>query len=125
MNVSFSGCRVLVVEDELLIALELSRMLQELGCSVIGHAGSVEKALTLLETQRPDVVLLDEDLRGQPATPVAEYMRRHRIPFAILSGYDRSLTGAEVLVNATRLQKPTPVSAIRDLLKEMWRQSGH
>lgn len=121
----FSGCRVLIAEDELLIAFELSRTVRELGCSVVGPAGSVNKALALLKTQRPDLALLDEDLRGQAVTPLAETLRRQRIPFAILSGYDRSPTGEEVLVNATRLRKPTPVSAIREVLNELWRQLGH
>ncbi len=124
-NEPFSGCRVLVVEDELLIALDLSQILKELGCGVVGPAGSVDKAFALLETRRPDLALLDEDLRGQPVTPVAETLRRQRIPFAILSGYDRSPTGDEVLVNATRLRKPTPLSAIRQVLNELWRPLGH
>ncbi len=124
-NERFSRCRVLVVEDELLIALDLTQMLQGLGCTVIGPAGSADKALHLIETQHPDVALLDEDLRGTPATPIAEALRLQRIPFAILSGYERSLTGAEILVSATRLQKPTPVSAIREVLRELLRQSGH
>ncbi len=121
----FSGCRVLIVEDELLIALDLTRIVQEFGCTVAGPASTVDKAMALLETQRPDVALLDEDLRGQPVTPLAETLRRHRVPFAILSGYDRSPTGDEVLVSATRLRKPTSASAIRAVLNELWRQLGH
>ena len=115
----FSGCRVLVVEDELLIALELSRTLEDLGCNVVGPAGSIDRALALLETQRPDVALLDEDLKGTPVTPVAETLRRLQIPFAVLSGYDRSITENEILLNAVRLQKPTPLAAICQVLTEL------
>jgi two-component SAPR family response regulator len=121
----FAGCKVLVVEDELLIALDLSRILQDLGCNVIGPVGSLEKALDLLSAQRPDVALIDEDLRGRPATPLAESLRRQNIPFAILSGYERSPSGDEALVNATRVRKPTPVIAIRKVLNELWRELGH
>jgi two-component system, response regulator PdtaR len=115
----FSGYRVLVVEDELLIALEIRRTLEELGCDVVGPAGSIEKALALLETQRPDMAFLDEDLKGKPVTPVAETLRRLHIPFAILSGYDQSITGEEILVNAMRLQKPTPPPSIQRALEAL------
>jgi two-component system, response regulator PdtaR len=118
----FSGCRVLIVEDELLIALELKRTLENLGCDVLGPASSIEKALALLETERPDLAFLDEDVKGKPVTPVAKNLRRLQIPFAILSGYDRSITGEAVLVEAIRLQKPTPISAIRQTLTELCAQ---
>jgi len=115
----YSSRRVLVVEDELLIALELSRTLERLGCEVVGPASSIDKALALLEAQRPDVALLDEDLKGKHVTPVAEALRRLRVPFAVLSGYDRSITDSEILLKALRLQKPTPQSAIQQALVEL------
>jgi len=118
------GCCVLVVEDDLLIALDLCAMLGKLGYTVLGPVGSVGKALALLETKRPDVALLDEDLRGMPVTPVAEALRQSGIPFAILSGSDKSLTGDEVLITATRLQKPAPLAAIREVLNKLCHQLG-
>jgi AmiR/NasT family two-component response regulator len=66
----FSGCGVLVDKDEVLTALELSRMLGDLGCDVVGPAASIDKALALLETQRPDMALLDEALQGKLTMPL-------------------------------------------------------
>jgi two-component system, response regulator PdtaR len=116
---------VLVVEDQLLIALDLRQMLEKLGCSVLGPASSVEKALALLETHTPDAALLDEDLKGVPVTPVAEALRRRGIAYAIVSGHDRPFTGDEVLASARRLGKPPSVSAIRDVLSDLERQTGN
>jgi PAS domain S-box-containing protein len=122
--VGVPGFRVLVVEDHLLIALGLQRMIESLNCVVAGPACSVDSALDLLDKQTPDAALLDEDLRGVPVTPVAEALRQRGIPFAIVSGYERSISGAGLLVNARRLRKPTSVSAIRDVLNEMQASTG-
>jgi len=114
------GCRVLIVEDQLLIALDLRRMLESLGCVVLGPAPSVEKALALLEEQTPDIALLDEDLKGIPAVPVAQALTRRRIPYVIISGYEHSPSDEDVLVKAARVRKPASVSALSDALDELW-----
>jgi two-component system, response regulator PdtaR len=116
---------VLVVEDQLMIALDLRQTLEKLGYTVLGPASSVEKALALLETHTPDAALLDEDLRGVPVTPVAEVLRRRGIAYAIISGHHRPLTGDEALNGARRLEKPPSLSAIREVLSELARQTGH
>jgi len=59
-----------------------------------------------------------------PVTPVAEALRQSGIPFAILSGSDKSLTGNELLITAMRLQKPAPLAAIREVLNKLCQQLG-
>ena len=86
---SFTGRRLLIVEDELLIALELQSIVEQLGGTVVGPAGSVKGALQLLSETRPDAALLDVNLRGDRVTPVAQACRDRSIPFAVVTGYGR------------------------------------
>jgi DNA-binding response OmpR family regulator len=64
--------RVLVVEDEFIIAMELEAIFLDQGWQVLGPAASVVEALDLLASQPPDVAILDVNLRGVMVTPVAE-----------------------------------------------------
>ncbi|MCZ0964126.1 response regulator [Paracoccus benzoatiresistens] len=98
---------VLVVEDEMMIALDVQMMLEDNGYRVLGPAGSVEGALRLLEDTRPDVAVLDGNLRGQPVVPVARRLRSLDIPFVLSSAYDIfTFDGSEVLAGAENVQKP-------------------
>lgn len=81
-------CRILVVEDEPIIALQIGEILQELGCIVIGPAGRLSVALRLATEAALDAAILDLDLRGQRVDPVAEQLAARRIPFVISSGHD-------------------------------------
>ncbi len=86
------GRSVLVVEDEYLLAQCLSDLLEEHGAVVLGPAGSVESAFSLLtEGVRPDAALLDVNLGGVAIYPVADRLAELDVPFVFTSGYDRSL----------------------------------
>ena len=110
--------RVLIVEDESLIAMDLAEMVVELGLKVLGPVATVEKALALLEQHRPCGALLDENLRGTPVTPVAEHLAQSGIPFVIVSGHVRSPFAEPLLQEARRIQKPATVAQIRSALRE-------
>ena len=111
-----AGYRVLVVEDELMIALDMCHKLEAIGYVPVGPAGTVDEALTLLEEQRLDFALLDENLRSRPVTPVAEALLRRHVPFVMVSGYSRSYSAHEVLRNAPRLSKPASSGMISEVL---------
>lgn len=81
------GSKILVVEDESIISLLIEDMLVELGCAAVWHASGVGEALALLDDHRPDAAVLDINLAGEPAYPVAERMERRRIPFIFATGY--------------------------------------
>jgi DNA-binding response OmpR family regulator len=98
---------VLVVEDEFLIAMDLELLLQRDGWRVLGPATTVVGALRLLAGERPDVALLDVNLRGEPVTPVAEALRARGVPFVLASAYDGATQlPAEILVTAPNVGKP-------------------
>jgi DNA-binding response OmpR family regulator len=79
--------KILVVEDEFLIALELDETLRAAGFQVLGPATSVSAALELLNVERPDAAVLDVNLGGEWVTPVAEALRVKVVPFILATGY--------------------------------------
>lgn len=83
------GRRLLVVEDEYLIASDLASWLEEQGAEVLGPVPSVDDALALLETEAtPDAAVLDINLGDEQVFPVADALRAAAVPFVFLSGYD-------------------------------------
>ncbi len=91
MGESFcSGLRVLLVEDESVIAMLTESMLAEMGCNQIRIAGSVPQALAFIDEAPPDLAVLDVNLRGELVLPVAEKLANAGIPFAFATGYGRS-----------------------------------
>jgi DNA-binding response OmpR family regulator len=81
------GRRILVLEDEWLIANTLAEQLIALGCEVVGPASTVASALQLIADGRLDAALLDVALGKDMSFPVATALRRLGVPFAFLTGY--------------------------------------
>jgi CheY-like chemotaxis protein len=84
-----TGLRVLLVEDESIIAMLLEDVLQQLGHQVVGPAARVSKAMELAEHEALDVAILDVNLNGQKVYPVAAVLAARGIPFVFASGYGR------------------------------------
>lgn len=81
------GKRILVVDDENLIALLAEDILFEIGAVPVGPAGSVAEAFALLDQHPIDGALLDVNLNGASSEPIAQRLIEARIPFAITTGY--------------------------------------
>ncbi len=114
--------RVLIVEDEYLIATEVSDALEKAGFEIAGTVSSVSKALRKIDEAGCDLAVLDANLQGFSAEPVAEALRQRGIPFLVLSGYS-SLQRQGVLAEAPFLAKPCRpaqvVAAVLALAKEL------
>jgi CheY-like chemotaxis protein len=82
-----AGRRVLVVEDELAIAMMLEIALQDCQCTVVGPYGRLDEALSAARTEPLDVALLDINLAGEMVYPAAEALAERHVPFLLLSGY--------------------------------------
>ena len=82
-----SPSRVLVVEDNSLIALDAEESFRALGVASVDVAASSGQALALLDRTAPDFALLDFNLGGETSEPVARALERRGIPFAFASGY--------------------------------------
>jgi DNA-binding NtrC family response regulator len=101
------GARVLIVEDEPLVAGYLEELLAMEGCIVVGPALQVREALALIERGRPEAAILDLNLRGERTIAVAEALTAHRVPFVVMTGYGAEhVPDEKVLQQAPRLGKP-------------------
>ena len=89
-DTALAGRRILVVEDDYLLAESLNDLLVEAGINVVGPVGSVPDALSLVASgQAIDGALLDVNVRGQAVFPVADALMERGVPFSFCSGYDR------------------------------------
>jgi len=111
-SLQLKGLRVLVVEDEALVAVQLEDMLADLGCAIIGPASRVCQALDLLGGQRVDAAVLDLNVAGELVYPVADALASRALPYIFATGY-----GAAGLIGPYRsrpvLQKPFLQSQLR------------
>ena len=95
-SVDFKGRRVLIVEDEVMVAMLIEDMLTDLGCVVAGSATTLEDAMRLATVAAFDCALLDVNLRGQPIFPLVDLLRAKGVPFAFATGYgDAELRSAD------------------------------
>jgi len=115
MTSDMAGCRVLVVEDETLIALEIESALEALGCKIIGPVSTLERALQVATETELDAAILDVSIRGGKIFPVAEQLRTRDIPFVLASGYgDWALP--HTLQERPRLTKPFTAAELEEKL---------
>jgi CheY-like chemotaxis protein len=114
-NQPLKGLRVLIVEDEAPIALQVEDMLVESECDVVGPASRVGQALKLIADEPVDAAVLDLNIAGDLVYPVADALEKRGLPYIFATGY-----GASSLTEPYRsrrvLQKPF---SRRDLLQAM------
>jgi DNA-binding response OmpR family regulator len=98
--------KVLVVEDDRLIAMELEERLVEFGHAVLGPAHTIEEAEALLAGERPDGALLDANVGGQSSVALGVKLAELGVPVAFCTGYDEIKNTPPILANAQVLTKP-------------------
>ena len=89
-TVTLKGLSVLVVEDEPIVSMMVENMLTELGCAEVWYASGVSEALDILAERTPDAAVLDVNLAGEQAYPVASRLAAKAIPFIFATGYGAS-----------------------------------
>jgi CheY-like chemotaxis protein len=111
------GLRVLLVEDETVIAIMLEEMLAEFGHEVVGTVARLDKAMELARREAFDVAILDVNLNGKEVYPVAETLAARGIPFVFATGYGSGGLRADYRQRPT-LPKPFLRSDLRQVLAE-------
>jgi len=116
MTQPLTGRRVLVVEDESLVAMLLETILEDMECVPIGPASNVDEGQRLArDTENLDAALLDVNVAGRQVFPVAEALKERGVPFIFSTGYGEGGLPDEWRGQAT-IQKPFTEAAIRDAL---------
>ena len=86
-NPEFNGLRILLVEDDLLIAMDMEEVLRDLGCEIVGPYGRLSDAIKAAGELPFDGAIIDLNLRGELSFPLIEALRTRSVPCLLCSGY--------------------------------------
>lgn len=114
------GYRVLVLDDEALIGMAMSMVLEDEGYEVMGPYSKPGDVLDALAVERPDCALLDVNLGAHGTSePVTAELSRRGIPFALLTGYSQSHHEFSTWGHARLLAKPCDDASIMRAVRQM------
>jgi DNA-binding response OmpR family regulator len=116
MTASLEGVRVLLVEDEYLVASLIEEILEIAGCIVTGPIPRLAQAVDAADREACDAAVLDVNLAGERIYPVADILSRRNIPFVFVTGYG-VLPGE--YANRPRLCKPFKMADLIDTLSDI------
>jgi DNA-binding response OmpR family regulator len=116
MTASLEGVRVLLVEDEYLVASLIEEMLEIAGCIVTGPIPRLAQAVDAADRETCDAAVLDVNLAGERIYPVADILSRRNIPFVFVTGYG-VLPGE--YAKRPRLCKPFKMADLLDTLSDI------
>ena len=110
--------RVLVVEDEMLIAFDIADALADFGWEVVGPVGSVAEALALLGNEQVDIAVLDVNLGGTKSYPIADKLAESNVPVLFLTG-DRASDVPPGSASSPVLSKPVDYQVLHQTLRDV------
>ena len=111
-----ANLRILVVEDEYLIATEIAHALEDMGHLVVGPAPTIAQALALIASEAIDCAFLDANLRGTSSALIATELAARSIPFFVVTGYGNLKLESDELDAAPRVHKPLSAGDLADAL---------
>ncbi|MGA9766622.1 MAG: response regulator [Rhodomicrobium sp.] len=113
------GKRVLVVEDDMLIALDTTDELRRAGCVVIGPASTLETAITLSQANELDAAVLDVFLEGAFVWEFAGILAARSVPFIFLTGFGHAIEFPPAYASVIRLEKPVRPGSVKRTLASL------
>jgi CheY-like chemotaxis protein len=113
-----TGARLLVVEDEALLAMSMQDLLETCGCQVVAMAMNLTRAIEHARTLPLDAAVLDVNLGGERIDQVADILSRRGVPFIFATGYDDALIVAKH-PGRPRIGKPYVLRELREKLTEV------
>lgn len=114
-----AGVKVLVVEDEMLVAIDYCERLAEAGAEIVGPFTSVSQAQKCVDTSKFDVAVLDYALSDRTSDPLQIALERRNIPFVVITGYPRVLVRRDARQHV--LTKPISPNALCETVKKACR----
>jgi DNA-binding response OmpR family regulator len=116
--------RILIVEDEYLLAEDLREELTRAGAIVVGMTSTVKDALALIEAEgKLDAAIIDVNLGGTPGFPIADRLSERQVPFVFATGYDPSAIPARFR-DALRCEKPFSSEVVLRSIKQVIQASA-
>lgn len=115
---------MLLVEDQMIVAMQIEDMLRAAGCEVVGPAGTLQAAIALAHEEGLDAAVLDVNLDGEKVYPAAEELQARGIPFIFATGYGES-TLPEKWRDQPRLSKPFRREQLEQLLRSVASRLHH
>lgn len=112
---SLADKRLLMVEDEFLVGLMAKRLLESMGAVVLGPYANLTEGLAAARSEQFDGALIDFNLAGEHADPLADYLISRGVPFVFLTGYQRDSVDRRY-ANVPLLQKPIEAEALERIL---------
>jgi DNA-binding response OmpR family regulator len=110
--------KILIVEDEMMIAIMLEDMLDDLGCAVAGLAAKPDEALALIEKEPVDAAILDVNLNGAHSFDIAAALEARGVPFMFSTGYGSVMVDERYRTRPV-LQKPFRQAELESVLNVM------
>jgi DNA-binding NarL/FixJ family response regulator len=110
--------RVLLIEDQMIVAMQIEDMLRAAGCEVVGPVGTLHAAIELAHEAALDAAVLDVNLDGEKVYPAAEELQTRGIPFIFATGYGDS-TLPEKWRDQPRVSKPFGREALEQALSSV------
>lgn len=110
--------RILIVEDNFLVALDLAITVRSLGYDVIGPVASVDDGVRLVGEEPVNMAILDINVTGGSVRPVAEELRNRKTPFVFITGYASPDLDPEILHYAKRLLKPIDARTLEKVIAD-------
>ena len=123
MSALLDGIRVLVVEDQFFIALELEAMIRDLGGTVAGPAAHLDSARTLVRQEKINCAILDVKLDGNTSLPLADELIASGVPVILVSGYDSNQLPNR-FADTPKLLKPISVAELTRVLEHIFQQGA-
>lgn len=117
-----SGMRVLLVEDQVLIALDAESCLRALGAAQVVIAPTSETAVKHIDAARPDLAVLDVNLGDQTSAPVAELLRKLNVPFVFATGYGDTMMIPDSMHDVPIVRKPYADSTLAEAIAGVLRK---
>ncbi|WP_325064314.1 HWE histidine kinase domain-containing protein [Alteriqipengyuania lutimaris] len=119
------GSRILVLDDEWLVAEQYANSLVGAGCEVVGPFHDIAQARQAVETGKLDFAVVDFNIDGEEATPLLELLEEREVPFLVVSGYGTDLNLTEKLGERAFLAKPaSPAAMLARVAQVLDRRDG-